>query len=354
MPKIIHKVHTSKQSKKPTPYLDKSFYLRTGTNNQSIAEVEIVSKDKKTLQKRARAKVLTIAIVKQLLKIDTPFKSRYRNTLYCGSLIIQENEKFTSRYCNSRWCMICNRIRTAKLIDGYLPEIKKFKNPYFLTLTIPNVEAKEAHELKYWFDRMLLEFTRIKDFLRKGKKGYLITGIRKIECTYNPETKEFHPHFHFIIDNEEITKKNGEKSNTIKEIITEWLNRFPQSKGIAQHFKRCDILTTKELFKYFTELLKKNKNTGKFEFHAEAMDLIFRAMFRKRVFQAMGNVKKQIAEDVEELQAEIFDFIPAANENWNWDNQVNDWISSQGELLSGYELSNRITELINQIEYKPP
>ena len=80
---------------------------------------ETPSKPPVTLVKRAKAKFLTNGLSFPLIDLNSPLKKSYWLTWHCTSVLLQEGQKITSRYCNNRWCIVCNRIRTAKLINGY-------------------------------------------------------------------------------------------------------------------------------------------------------------------------------------------------------------------------------------------
>ena len=82
-----------------------------------------------SLKKRARAKYISRALVLELTKLDSPLKKSYWNTWHCSNILYQEGKKITTKYCNNRWCLVCNRIRTGKLIAGYLPVMKAMKQP---------------------------------------------------------------------------------------------------------------------------------------------------------------------------------------------------------------------------------
>ena len=52
---------------------------------------------------------------------------------------------------------------------------------------------------------------RCKKRYERGK-GIKLIGFKSFECNFNPGTKTYNPHFHFIVQNKEIAellKKNG-------------------------------------------------------------------------------------------------------------------------------------------------
>ena len=271
------KVHASNQSTNPPHLLDTLAQLRKV--NLKPALPKGYSANQIFLQKRSRRKAITDAITYRLVDIDSPLHKSYWQTHHCTRTVLQDGNQLKSRYCNQRWCLVCNSIRTGKLINGYSPAIESMTNPYFVTLTIKNVKA---YNLKRSIEAMQKEFVRTKDILRK--RGIVLKGIRKVEVTYNESTKEYHPHFHCIID--------GCKESFC--LVSEWIKRHPeQATYKGQDIRFADKETPAELFKYFTKMLTKNG-----QFLAPQMDIVFRAMKSKRVFQPFGGIKIQ-SEEVE-------------------------------------------------------
>jgi len=281
-----------------------------------------------TLQKRSRAKAITNAVVFKLTAIQSPMNKAYWSTYHCSNAILQEGEKLTSRYCNQRWCLVCNRIRTAKLMRGYIPSIDQMKDPQFVTLTRPNVKGGY---LRSTFEDMQSKFVQCKDTL--SKRGIRIVGIRKVETTYSLDRNDFHPHFHFIIDG----KKEAEA------LKAQWLIKNPKALHYLQNVKPCTDPI--ELFKYFTKLLTKSG-----QFLAEPMDKSFRAMKGKRVFQPFGGIKK-VCEDVDVKESSQCDWKDPQTEIWTFESsgKFSDWYSANGEALSEVELTDDTMELIKKI-----
>jgi hypothetical protein len=269
------------------------------------------------------AKYLSRALVLELVKLDSPLKQSYWNTWHCASIILQEGKKVRTKYCNNRWCAVCGKIRTAKLINGYLPEFKKMVDPRYVTLTFPNVAGPE---LRNAFFGMVQEFNRIRKVLMY--KGIRINAVRKLECTWNKLTNMYHPHYHLILEGEEVGA----------ELINEWLKRYPEAEKFCQDNKPADENTLIELCKYSTKLFKttKDKVTGKILIEADpvALDVIYQAMYRIRTIQSMGWIKK-VSEDIDELDSQIIEDIKEGTDVWTWEQDVSDWVNSSGELLTG-------------------
>jgi hypothetical protein len=122
------------------------------------------------LQKRANKKQFTQRITAELLKLKSPLHKQYQRAFYCCNGLKQEGKTITptNDYCNSRTCMVCNSIRTAKLINGY-GEYLQAEKQYFCTLTIVNVK-KDA--LRSSIEAMTKHFGLILKLLRQ-KKGFI-------------------------------------------------------------------------------------------------------------------------------------------------------------------------------------
>lgn len=296
----------------------------------------------RTLQKRARAKFITNALILKLITLETSLKDSYWNTWHCNSVISQEGKTLTSKYCNNRWCNICNRIRTAKLLNGYYNEINTWQDKWFVTLSRRSVTRKQ---LKREINAVIEVFFGIKEMMKKRHQrgqvyrgqGKLI-GIRKIEITYNNDVHSkwygtYHLHFHFIIKGRfcaemlylEWQRRNGE--------LVHW-------KG--QDIRRADPGSIIELFKYITKII------GKGELSVKALDVIFRAMYGRRIFQTYGGLKR-VSEDVDELDSRNYEFLTEQFVFWQWLDY--DWVQyDTGELLSEYQPSGKVLELIEKIK----
>ncbi|MBA7541564.1 hypothetical protein ES705_33880 [subsurface metagenome] len=68
---------------------------------------------------------------------------------------------------------------------------------------------------------------------------------------------------------------------------------------------------------------------------ARALDTIFKALYRKRTYQGFG-IRLKVNEDVSGLKSEVFEEIMSDIEVWKWDQDNSDWISTYGELLTGW------------------
>ena len=208
MPKIVsapeaHSLDTLAQLRKPLlkPLQDKGY-----------SEKQI------SFQRRARAKLLTDGMIYRLVDLNSPLTKSYWQTWQCSRTVVQDGGKLKARYCNQRFCLVCNRIRTARLIQGYSEAFEAMNNPYMVTLTIRNVKGRY---LRSSIEAMQKDFVRCKDVM--SKRGCKLIGLRKVEVTYNEKTGEFHPHFHCIID-------GCLPSFTL---VREWLKRHPEQSRIS-------------------------------------------------------------------------------------------------------------------------
>lgn len=267
--------------------------------------------------KRAVAKYKTVEIILPLSDLDSPLKKAYWNTFYCVHELKQEGKKIIGHYCNNRWCIVCNRIRTAKLINGYLPVIRKeIPNPFFVSLTVPNVSGPDLQ-------RSIEDITRtsikINDTFRH-RRDFRLKGIRKIECTYNEKHKDFHPHLHYLV----------ESKLAADQLVEYWLKDYPDADKRGQDVRPADQNSLIELFKYSTKITAKAKD------NAEALDVIFKALYKKRVFQPIGLKKVSVSEDVDEIQAQEVDALQSDVDFWYWQQEAKDWLNSSGELLTAY------------------
>jgi len=303
--KLIKKSSSCNNSgQKNVPLLDTLAQLETGTENQSVT----------SYYKRAVAKYQTQKLVYRLIDLHSDLYESYWMTKYCSSVLLQHDKTLTSTYCNNRWCIVCNRIRTAKLIKGYLPEIKKFKDPQFVTTTIVNTPPDG---LKTALNEMIRISSKINNTFRR-RKDFHITGLRKIECTYNKEENSYHLHIHWIVDG----------IVPAKALVKAWLSNFPDANRAGQDIRPADEKSLIEMFKYATKLVAKDNQ------EARALDVIFSAFKRKRVFQPIG-MRRYVSEDIDEVQSQEIKDLKVAVDTWVWKQEVSDWINLSGEGLTG-------------------
>lgn len=334
-------------------HLDKLAQVRTAEKNpEQIDKLKPVTRKEHTdkLTKRARAKYLSYNVARKLSMVEgSPLNKSYINTLFCCREIIEtDTGEMVAKYCKNRWCLVCNRIRTAQLINQYLPTLEQWKDKYFVTLTVPNVSGDQ---LTPTLERMQTEFRKTVDLYRQRSKraatidphgsGELIydklAGIRKLEITYNKSRNDFHPHYHLIVKSKDQAQF----------IVLNWLDRFPTADEKAQDLKPADDNSTKELFKYFTKVVHRPKyhqqGGQSWELYPAAkLDTIFQAMHGKRVFQTFGFTLPKDPEIIEEKNTD--DLKPVTV--WRYVATVTDWIDHDtGEFLTDYKPPDKLREL---------
>jgi diadenosine tetraphosphate (Ap4A) HIT family hydrolase len=291
-----------------------------------------MSKDKDTLLKRARAKYLSAQLARKLGQgnRDSPLSYSYRSSLFCTSVMRQEGQKLTATYCKQRWCAVCNRIRTAKAITGYLPVLRTLEDLHFVTLTKKTVKADE---LPVSIDLMNQTWRKITDTARKKRQFF--EGVRKAECTIRPGGL-YHYHFHVIVSG----KANADW------LVGAWLKRMKgNADAKAQDVRPADERSLKEVFKYFTKLTTSNKQGERTLYDYSRMDVIFRAMRGRRVFQPFGGLRI-VSEEIEEVNGQDFECLEEAEQVWKWHSE--DWINQAGECLTGYRASDGFKRLFEQ------
>lgn len=296
---------------------------------------------KKNLEKRARAKFITNIVAFPLSKLRSPLEKAYKLTERCSGELTETPGKLTGLYCGCRWCLVCSRIRTARLMTGYMPALEAMEEKWFLTLSRPNVPGvKLKEEIQYYIDTAAL----IQRHLREKRK-LKYSSLRKIECTYNEVTNEYHPHFHFIFDDFQAADL----------FLQQWLARNPTAlldKG--NKLVKGDNNSCMELFKYFTKVVSKTKSKSKsggeasdYRIHLAALDTMFVAMRAVRTFQPCGVIKAV----PEEIETEIALESGRSEVNfWKW--LKHDWVNKDTEAaLTGYIPAPGIQDIANHMVF---
>lgn len=300
--------------------------------------------DQKTLLKRARRKYFTNGFVARLADASkkssssTLEKSYWRSYHCAGSLTTFSDGSILGNYCKNRWCMVCNAIRTAQSINTYVPVISGWKDARFCTATRVNVSRGDLFAEVRDLHKLFIQIKRsISKRYERGKIDFKLVGVRKFECTYNAIADTYHPHFHVIFQTEEMAVC----------FMAEWMKRNKkQGKKIdrkAQDIRAVDENSLCELFKYMTKVISKT-GKGKRVIFADAMDLIFNAMHKKRVLQNFGFKLPKIDEKEADFVSRgmIFD-------TYEWQQKAADWVNPlNGEKLSGYSPGEAFKEFVKK------
>ena len=295
---------------------------------------------KQKLINRARSKYVTGLVAVPLSKLVSPLQKQYKSSEKCAGSLTETPGKLTAMYCGCRWCLVCSRIRTAKMIAGYLPAIEAMETKFFLTLSRPNVKKADLEKER----RSLVKTSQLINRYLREKLKLSFSFIRKLECTYNEEADTYHPHFHFIIDNELAAYA----------MLSEWLDRSPTAllnKG--NQLKKADNNSVAELFKYFTKVVSKSKSKASagfasdYRIHLTALDTMFVALRGARTFQA-GGLIKTVSEEIE--PSEALDSGRFRADFWQWNGT--DWLSREtAEALTGYIPSHGIQDITAHLVY---
>lgn len=289
---------------------------------------------KDVLRKKQWSKYVSKGISLSLMHFNADsklFKS-YKNSTYCAeTLLTNEVGKIHTTYCKNRWCLTCNRIKTARLINEYLPQLETLFNPVFVTLTLPTIEGEELPERIVEMEKTWRAIYNSTKKVKYNRTHDIFRGIRKAECTIRPNG-HYHYHFHFIIDG----WAEGEW------LIGQWLRRFPSADRKAQDIRFANEFAFRELFKYaFKAEVKSGSKTN-----AKRYDLVFNALRGKRTYQAFGGIKA-VEEDFDEddlTGAVVLEGM--ANRIFKW--CTDDWYDkATGEGLIGLAIPDKVKNMVD-------
>ena len=304
------------------------------------------------LKGRAKRKTISQSMVLSLMDVakqkgDDDKQNSYWNTYYCQNKIIITDGKLYGKYCKNRFCTLCCSIRKAEIINSYLPTIKEWKEPYFVTLTI---KSCKANRLKLMIGKVLQGFSLIREKQKKRyqrDKGIKLIGVKSLECNFNPITRTYNPHLHLIVANKEIAEL----------LITEWLSIW-NKKGLffasrkAQDMRQVFNLETGliEIIKYGTKIFtepdmnKRGNQSTNYQIYVSALDNILSAMKGKRIFERFGfNVIKLEAKVITEPK------IVTNFEELQFNPSVCDWQNvNTEEFLSGYKPNSQLISILQE------
>ncbi len=168
-------------------------------------------------------------------------------------------------------------------IDNYQKPLSQLKDLYFVTLTRRSVQGDE---INVTIEEMQKIWRQITDLARKTRLGF--NGVRKLELKVG-KGGGFHPHYHIIIEGAENAKW----------LVDQWLKRSCDSLRVAQDYRKINNLDNAliELMKYATKLTCADNSNNQVLCTPRQMDTIFRALYKKRLFQPFGALRVQRSED---------------------------------------------------------
>jgi|LakMenEpi03Aug12_release.lakeMendotaPanAssembly.Ray.scaffolds.fasta_scaffold23832_18 plasmid rolling circle replication initiator protein Rep len=284
----------------------------------------------KTLKNRANAKFLTQELIQAIIEIRGAkmVDKHFARALGCATFIKIADNGITSRFCENRFCLVCNRIRTAQLFQMYGRVITDLPDLYFVTLTIKNPVKKDlSPSIKLMYKR----FAWIKDLLRKQKIKLL--GLRKLEITYNDRENTYHPHYHLIISGQ----------YQAEHLVDYWLKYNKESVAAAQDMRKADEKALKELFKYFTKLKSNNSYSEKVTI--SALNHIINCVKGVRIFQPIGIKAEKLPEKTHQVSQGSFD--PTY---WDWG--TDNWYNEAGEpLIANFKIYDKALSFSQNFDY---
>lgn len=310
----------------------------------------------KALNGRAKRKLITQTMSLSLIDVlknkgyNEHLKS-YWNTYYCQSKVYTAEGRLYGKYCKNRCCTLCNAIRKAHLMNKYLPIIKQWDQPYFVTLTVKSYSRVHLRKL---IEKVMTAFNLIIAKYRKRNqrgKGIKLIGIKALECNFNPVKKTYNPHLHLIVETKEMA-----------EILqNEWLQLWGKAKVynyVSDKAQKITPINDKEktlieVIKYGTKIFtepdvnNKIKGSGNRDIYVAALDNIFAAMKGIRIFERFGfNSPK--ADDSESSNAKVVKIY----DEWKFNMKHFDWLNSENEQkLTSYIPLPQLIELIeNRID----
>lgn len=295
--------------------------------------------------------MVTQQIAKELIivaqkKGDKELEKSFRNAIYCLSNIIVSDNKLYGNYCKNRICTTCNSIRKANIINKYLPTIQSWNSAYLVTLTAKSCYAKH---LKSRMRAMKRAFKKIYSKCKKRhqrSRGPKLIGIKSLECNFNPSTRTYNPHYHFVVPSWEIAILLK------REWMKIWTNKF--TNGWGQDIRKIEnnlegiIEAVKYGSKIFTEPdpNKKREKVSRYVY-ISALYNILRSMRGIRLFDRFGfNLPKSITNNTLQVNSLV------NYEELSYSCDIHDWVNEEtGETLSGYtptpELYNLLTQRMN-------
>jgi hypothetical protein len=204
----------------------------------------------------------------------------------------------------------------------YGEEVESWKEPKFMSLTIPNIKEDQLSAL---IDRILTSLRTIYRAInqrRKRKDLPIIKSIKKLETTFNRDRWDYHPHVHLLLEDD----------SEVDFIKAQWLKLWTEASPKWQHVRDADARSLAETVKY---AVKSGGYVDK-KFRAlpiEALHAMYASLHGRKIVSPTGFTPKRY---IHKAERKIY---PGHDATYTWDQATNDWLDYvTGEVYSGLVL----------------
>lgn len=208
----------------------------------------------------------------------------------------KKQKRVFANSCKNRFCPICNfhhSRKNALMLETILRAIyfDLSYDYYFITLTTPNVKSECLEDEIELFNKSISRLFKRKS-VNSISKGY----IRKLEITYNPDTKTYNPHTHLILAvNKSYSKNAGYLSKK------DWLNLWrsvTRKTGLDE--KGNDVISqikvdrVKDKTKAIFEIAKYAAKDFDLAYSEEVFDVFYKSFKGKQQITFNGVFKEYV------------------------------------------------------------
>lgn len=218
----------------------------------------------------------------------------------CGSYlewtVRADGTKYLSgaNFCRLRVCPMCSwnlaRQRARDLLRVLQEPEHRGKRYLFVTLTVRNCTGENLGEVLDMMYAGLRRLTNKNTYLQKRTLGM----IKKLEITYNKNTKEFHPHFHLLCEvKPEYFRKDNKNYVTHDELMKKW--RW--ACGL-DYDPRVNIEAVRTVARHdgsVEEVTKYAAKDSQYGYSLETFKIFCSVLHGRRLYTPTGSIKKTMA-----------------------------------------------------------
>ena len=218
-------------------------------------------------------------------KVSSKNLERIQN---CGSFLLfhtderKEKKKLIhANNCENRFCPMCAYKKSRKDAMKISVMLKYLENKFqflFLTLTSPNVTSDNLEDEIKEYNSSFKRLSELKLF-----KNAVLGYVRKLEITYNNETKTYHPHFHVLL----AVKKNYFSNNYIKRDT--WLEMWQKAKR-DESITQVDVRKL-DMKKGVAEIAKYAAKDSDYLISQKVFDVMYNALKGRQIITYNGVFK---------------------------------------------------------------
>lgn len=209
-----------------------------------------------------------------------------------------KNSVFLPFYCNSIFCINCEKRKYKKVFQKYKKIIENRQNTHFYYFLTIAPKRTNGEQLQTAIDRLRDGNKKIRYYTQQLFLG----GINRLELSYSPITRTYKPHFHTILETEKQLTEN-QLENYLFRIAPKFTTQEIELQTGKNRFGNTSFILSNSEIDINIQQIKKGTELDTLSYITKATELFYSAenvlelingiKDYTRFFSSWGSLKKE-------------------------------------------------------------